>query len=53
MHVCIIQKLQICYLQFHAMNDSAELSKHFWEMKRKVIKKPLKNWSVIDHAKPY
>ena len=28
------------------------LSKHFWEMKRKDIKKPIMHWSVIDHAKP-
>ena len=33
--------------------NSTELSKHFWEMKRKGIKKPIMHWSVIDHAKPY
>ena len=33
--------------------NSTELSKHFWEMKRKGIEKPIMHWSVIDHAKPY
>ena len=33
--------------------NSTELSKHFWEMKRKDIKKRIMHWSVIDHAKPH
>ena len=33
--------------------NSTELSKHFWEMKRKGIEKPIMHWSVIDHAKQY
>ena len=34
-------------------SNSTELSKHFWEMKRKSIKKQIMHWSVIDNAKPY
>ena len=30
-----------------------DASFHFWEMKRKGIKKSIMHWSVIDHAKPY
>ena len=33
--------------------NSTDLSKHFWERKRKGIKKLIMNWSVINHAKPY
>ena len=33
--------------------NSTELSKHFWELKRKGIKKVIVHRSVIDHAKPY
>ena len=33
--------------------NSTELSKHFWEIKRKGIKNPIMHWSVINHAKPY
>ena len=36
--------------QFYKQRNS--LSKHFLEMKRKDIKKPIMHWSVIDHAKP-
>ena len=36
-----------------AMSDCAELSKHFWKMKRKGIENSLIHWSVIYHAKPY
>ena len=32
---------------------STELSKNFWELKRKDIYKSIKHWSVTDHAKPY
>ena len=33
--------------------NSTKLSKRFWEMKRKGIKKPIMHWSVVGHAKPY
>ena len=33
--------------------NSTELSKHFWEIKRKSIEKTIMHWSVEDHAKPY
>ena len=37
--------------KYESKANSTELSKHFWEMKRKGIKKPIMHWSVIDHAK--
>ena len=39
--------------KYESKANSTELSKHFWEMKRKDIGKPIIHWSVIDHAKPY
>ena len=39
--------------RYEGKANSAEFSKHFWEMKRKGIKKPIMHWSVIDHAKPH
>ena len=39
--------------KYESKANSTELSKYFWEMKRKGIKKPIMHWSVIDHAKPY
>ena len=39
--------------KYESKANSTELPKHFWEMKRKGIKKPIIHWSVIDHAKPY
>ena len=39
--------------KYESKANSTKLSKHFWEVKRKVIKKPIIHWSVIDHAKPY
>ena len=39
--------------KYESKANSTELSKHFWEMKRKDIEKPIIHWSVIDHAKPY
>ena len=39
--------------KYESKANSTELSKHFWEMKRKGIKKPIMNWSIIDHAKSY
>ena len=39
--------------KYESKANSTELSKHFWEMKRKGIEKPVMHWSVIDHAKPY
>ena len=39
--------------KYESKANSTELSKHFWKMKRKSIKKPIMHWSVIDHAKPY
>ena len=39
--------------KYESKANSTELSKHFWEMKRKGIEKPIMHWSVIDHAKPY
>ena len=39
--------------KYKRMANSTELSKHFWEMKRKDIENPTMYWSVIDHAKPY
>ena len=33
--------------------NSTELSRHFWEIKRKGIEKPIMHWSVIVHANPY
>ena len=39
--------------KYESKANSTELSKHFWEMKRKGIKKPIMHWSVIDHTKPY
>ena len=39
--------------KYESKANSTELSKHFWEMKRKGIKKPIMHWSAIDYAKPY
>ena len=39
--------------KYEGKANSTELSKHFWEIKRKGIKKPIMHWSVIDHTKPY
>ena len=39
--------------KYESKANSTELSKHFWEMKRKGIKKSIMHWSVIDHAEPY
>ena len=39
--------------KYESKANSTELSKHFWEMKRKGIEKPIMHWSVIDHAKLY
>ena len=39
--------------KYESKANSTELSKHFWEMKRKGVKKPIMHRSVIDHAKPY
>ena len=39
--------------KYESKANSTELSKHFWEMKRKDIEKPVMYWSVIDQAKPY
>ena len=39
--------------KYESKANSTELSKHFWEMKRNSIKKPIMHWLVIDHAKPY
>ena len=39
--------------KYESKANSTELSKHFWEMKRKSIEKPIMHWSVIDQAKPY
>ena len=39
--------------KYESKANSTELSKHFWEMKRKGIKKPIMHWSVIGQAKPY
>ena len=39
--------------KYESKVNSRELSKHFWEIKRKGIEKPITHWSVIDHAKPY
>ena len=38
---------------YESKANSTKLSKHFWEMKRKGMEKPIMHWSVIDHAKPY
>ena len=38
--------------KYESKANYTKLSKHFWEMKRKDIKKPIMHWSVIDHAKP-
>ena len=38
---------------YESKANCTELSKHFWEMKAKGIKKPIMHWSVIDHAKPH
>ena len=38
--------------KYKSKANSTELSKHFWEMKRKGIEKPIMHWPVIDHAKP-
>ena len=38
---------------YESKANSTKLSKHFWEVKRNGIKKPIMHWSVIDHAKPY
>ena len=40
-------------LKLESKANSTELSKHFWDMKREAIKKPVMHWSVIDHAKTY
>ena len=40
-------------LKLESKGNSTELSKHFREMKRKAIKKPVMHWLVIDHAKTY
>ena len=39
--------------KYESKENSTELSKHFREMKRKGLKKPIMHWSVIDHAQPY
>ena len=39
--------------KYESKVNSTELTKHFWEMKRKGIKKPTMHWSFIDHATPY
>ena len=39
--------------EYESKPNSTELSKHFWEMKRKDITKPIMHWSVIDHTKRY
>ena len=39
--------------KYESKANSTELSEHFWEMKTQGIKKPMINWSVIDHPKPY
>ena len=39
--------------KYKSKGNSIELSKHFWEMKRKCIEKPIMHALVIDHAKPY
>ena len=39
--------------KYESNTNFTELSKYFWEMKRKGIKKPIMYWSVIDHAKQY
>ena len=38
--------------KYESKANSTELSKHFWEKKRKGIKNSIMHWSVIDHAKP-
>ena len=37
--------------KYESKANSAELCKHFSEMKRKGIEKPIMHWSVIDYAK--
>ena len=39
--------------QVMKVSNFTELCKHFREMKRKDIKKPIMHWSAIDHTKPY
>ena len=39
--------------KYESKANSTELSKHFWEIKRKGIEKPIMLWAVIDHTKPY
>ena len=39
--------------KYESKVNFTELFKHFWEMKRKDIKKPIMHWSVIDHTKPH
>ena len=34
--------------KYETKANSTELSKHFWEMKRKGIEKPIMHWSVIE-----
>ena len=38
--------------KYESKANSTELSKYFWEVKRKNNEKPIMHWSVIDHAKP-
>ena len=37
--------------RYDSKDDSADLSKHFREIKRKGIEEPIMRWSVIDRAK--
>ena len=39
--------------KYESKANSTKLSKHFWEMKRKDIIKPIMHWSIIDNAKPH
>ena len=39
-------------IKYKTKENSTELSKHFWEMRRKGIEKPIMHWPVTDHAKP-
>ena len=39
--------------KYESEENSTELSKYLWEIKRKSIEKTITHWSVEDHAKPY
>ena len=39
--------------KYESKENSTELFKHFWEMKRKGVEKPIMHGSVIDHVKSY